>query len=254
MRKRLNSTGRKKIPHEMLTLRFERAANDDDAGRFTAELGRLSELELDADAHVYVEPYLGNSSMRFAFGTVGNLQHPTDTRLNELDSGEGVQFRVKVVDESGDVGRILAMADQVEPFEPDFEPDDEESIFPLLLRDIGERVWKVETEEGRPALILNRRIPNIRDTLLSSPHMQGMIFPAALEEVLDFALQEDDEEHQWARDWRNFSEALLGEAIPEELDDQAREDVVAKVVEAFLNVQKYVSRIQQREENANVEP
>ncbi|HEY8949459.1 MAG TPA: hypothetical protein VIM56_11290 [Rhizomicrobium sp.] len=252
MRKRLNSTGRKKIPHELLTLRFEKAANDD-PGRFTAELSRLSELGLDTDAKVYIEPYLGNSSMRFPFGTVGTLQHPADTTLDDLDSGEGIKFRIKIVDESGDVGRVLAMADQVEPHDPSLEPDDEECILPLLLRDIGERVWKVETEEGRPALILNRRIPNIRETLLSSPHMQGMIFPPALEEILDFALQEDAEEHDWAKDWRSFSEALLAEEMPEEMEESQREEIVSRVVEAFVNDQKYVSKIQQREENANVD-
>ncbi len=83
--------------------------------------------------------------------------------------------------------------------------------------------------------------------------MQGTIFPAALEQVLDFALQEDPEEHDWARDWRTFSEALLGEEIPEEPDETAFELLVGRVVEAFVNTQMYVSKIQQREENANVD-
>jgi hypothetical protein len=105
MRKRINFTGRKKLASEHLEIRVQNPEGQKHP-TFTATLDPASMAGLDKDAKVYVEPYVVSSSMRFDFGTVSQPKIPADTTLSELDRNESILFRVKVVDESGKVGRI----------------------------------------------------------------------------------------------------------------------------------------------------
>ena len=51
--------------------------------------------------------------MRFDCGTLGDLTLPEDRRLSEIDSSSVVRFRVKVVDNTAHMHRIVAAADDI---------------------------------------------------------------------------------------------------------------------------------------------
>ena len=59
------------------------------------------------DSAIYVEAYYKETLQRFSFGTVGNVTRPADRTLSAVDLTGTTLFRVRVVDESGRIGRLL---------------------------------------------------------------------------------------------------------------------------------------------------
>src|SRR6185312_4175179 len=113
MNKRINYTGRKSLSQQNLSVRLEPPKYPAASLSFASQVSIPPEWKLDPSARVYVEPYVKTSSMRFSFGTVGEIKPPDDTALVEVDHSGGVLFRVKVVDESSEVGKILASANRI---------------------------------------------------------------------------------------------------------------------------------------------
>jgi hypothetical protein len=252
MKKRINFTGRKTFPLGSLKIRIHEPKSSGEPANFSAELNVPRDWRLNMDAKVYVEPYISSSSssMRFCFGTVGNLTSSPDTTLLELDRSNRILFRVKVVDESTEIGKILASANRIQPV-------DEEGIkalLPLKLTDLGEDVWKVILDGGPPVLELNNRIPGLRDRLMQDPLLQGSIYPQALRQILQSVLTNDelDDEIEWVSDWKTLASRLLGEEISDDLAEEGHEsdldDVVEKTVKSFCVWRRFASSVNKFEE------
>jgi hypothetical protein len=241
MKRRLNSTGRKRIPLELVPIRL----NIGSPVSFDANLARLSELGLRPDAQVYVEAYVNSSSMRFHFGSVVGITPPPERSLTEIDVGGHVLFRVKVVDETGDVGRILASAKEIRPADGSGGEDDEKSILPLRTKDLGEAVWSVDIEgAARPELWINSRIPDLAEQIKTNPLMQGAILPYAIKRVLEAALLSEsvDDSLEWVQDWRKFASAMRGEELPTDQDDETAALMIQDVVDRYVLRMKFATR------------
>ena len=139
---RINSTGRKRINREHVRIMLTEVGGGL-APTFTAEIQLPAELKLSPSAKIYVEPYVKSSSMRFDFGTVGQMSPPTNCVLSDIDAGATILFRVKVVDETEEVGRILASANGIRP-EQDADGDDRRPLLPVRSVDLGEEIWRLE--------------------------------------------------------------------------------------------------------------
>jgi hypothetical protein len=245
MKRRLNFTNRHQLDtsHVRIALHGD---GPDGVQRFTAVIDIPAEWHLPASAHVYVEAYVVSTSMRFSFGTVGSLTHPQETRLRDIDSGN-VLFRVKVVDESGDVGLLLASAAEIRPKDnSEGEGAGTRAFFPLVMRDIGQAVWSVDiTHTDRPKLVLNNTVPGLRDKVLTDPIFQGAILPAAMRLVLEALIMSGEhDDAEWAADWRAFVTTLCGTGIfpePEEVPekDEAR-DLIERIVSDFVDAKRFV--------------
>jgi len=244
VKKRLNYTNRHALTSEHVSI----ALHGQDGGRpdrFTARIEIPAAWKLPADARVYVEPYVVSTSMRFAFGTAGAVVQPADTTLADVDSGN-VLFRVKVVDESGEIGMLLASAEEIRPTGQEGEEEQStRSIFPLVLKDLGQAVWKVElTRTERPRLVLNNQIPGLREQLLNDPLLQGAILPAAMQAVLQAMLTSDEfSDAEWFGDWKSFVEALCGPNVFPPDDSEADPDeipvIVSNAVNAFVDMKRF---------------
>lgn len=241
MKRHLNHTRRRALLPEHVAVNLVQPANGDHAPGFTLRLEIPESWHLTPDARVYVEPYVRSSSMRFDFGMLGMLAPPEETALDEIDTGL-VMFRVKVVDESGALGLILASADSVRPREAN-DGDSRRSILPLRHRDLGNQIWLVEFSSGEgPELVLNNRIPGLRERLLSEPLLQGMVFPAAFRQVLLTAFGEGQfSEEEWSADWRSFCEGLGLEApaVDARMEPEELEDFVDAAVKAFCDHKRF---------------
>lgn len=245
MKKRLNYTNRRNIPNDGISIQLQNQSGNS-SPKFLAQIDIPSSWKLNANAKIYVEPYVASTSMRFDFGTVGEVVHPSDTTLSEIDSG-GVLFRVKVVDESGEIGLLLASAEEVRPITEDEDGEGNRAFFPLVLKDLGEAIWAVEiTKSDRPKLQINNRIPFLREKLLSDPILQGAILPMAMRLVLKAALEQDEfGEAQWVDDWRKFVEELGGEKFPDEdenVDDDHIDLIISTAIEQFISVKQFANR------------
>src|SRR5580704_16800262 len=112
-KRRINSTGRKKISQDKIDLRILSVVPGEP---LRAKIGiELGSLDLPSAAAVSVEAYHRSTAMRLDCGTVGAKTIPEVLFLNELDKTGSVLFRIKVVDQKDQPGKILASADRVRP-------------------------------------------------------------------------------------------------------------------------------------------
>jgi hypothetical protein len=251
VKKRINFTGRKNLPLENLKIRIQEPQVPGEAYAFSADLKIPNEWALNKDAKIYVEPYVKSSSMRFSFGTVGDIVPPADTSLSELDHSERILFRVKVVDESAELGKLLASANNIRPL----DEEGVRSLLPLKLTDLGEDIWRIVIDGGGPILQLNNRIPGIRDRLMQDPLLRGSIYPQAFRQILStlFNSDEYDDEVPWVQDWKVFVSRLIGKEFPEELGEEDSESIhqeTESILKKFCAWRRFASLVNKFEEKS----
>jgi hypothetical protein len=248
-KRRINSTGRKKISQDKVDLRILAAVPGEP---LRAKLGLdLGSVDFPASASVSVEAYHHSTAMRFECGTVGGKKIPEILSLDELDQAGGVLFRIKIVDREIQPGKILASADRVRP-SIEGEHMGRKSIFPVEYRDLGQEVWRVDIDDDAgPLLLLNSKIPALMHRIHENPLVAGALLPAAFRIVImhiAYNPMEDDEDGEgWKTDWKRFCRESLGvEDDPEDLDDDdAREPWVADVVRRYCETRAFVEKTKQ---------
>lgn len=252
---RINSTGRKRILREHIRIRL----NDGGGGlppTFTADIQLPPELQLDPSAKVYVEPYVKSSSMRFDFGTVGQITSPASCLLSDIDAGAAILFRVKVVDETDEVGCILASANGIRP-EDDADGDDRRPLLPVDSADLGEEIWRLEIDrDAGPTLAVNNRIPDLVEALKRDPYLQGLIYPEVVRGMVRAVFRADNgfgEEEEWMEGWKDWCEEQLGREIGEgENDDiEAVESLADEVASVFVKKNRFASVLIAARQNVN---
>jgi hypothetical protein len=179
MIRRLNYTGRKRIPRENIRIGVFRAGEVDE---FDAVV-RCDGLHLPASARVFVEAYHKSDWMRFDYGTVADPTIPRDRRLTSFYRGARVLFRVKVVSAGKDSGKILAEADRIQPVGPDSDRESDPLLPVRVVDGMEEQIWRVAWDNG-PILELNRREPEIKRLIVSDARFRWLILPHVLRTVL----------------------------------------------------------------------
>jgi hypothetical protein len=252
MKKRINFTGRKKLASEYIDIRINRQEGQRYAS-FVATFHPDLTKGLDKDAKVYVEPYAVSSSMRFDFGTVSNPIKPADTTLSQLDRDDAFLFRVKVVDESGNVGRILADANGIRPQDADDDGTAKKALFPVHFVDLGELIWRVEYDQSNgPVLQVTTKISDLPNLLKNDPIIQGSIYPQALREVLQILMDENAafvDDADWVKNWREFVLKLTGVDLEDDqVDGDDPETFVENTVRQYARLFSFASKAKQAEE------
>lgn len=227
MSRRFNYTGRRKLERSSIRILVHEAKGGSPQS-FTAEVRIPADMNLDPQARVYVEAYIGASAMRFDFGTVAALSPPDDCLLTDIDEGAPVLFRVRVVDESQNVGRLLASANGIRP-EGEEDGKHRKSLLPLRSCDLGEEIWQLKYDSDAGfELAVNNRVPDIMERLKSDTTIMGMIYPDVVRQIArriwdaDSAIPDDAE---WLADWKTWLEELHGR--PVQVDDEGDVDEVA---------------------------
>jgi len=235
MQRTINHTGRRKI--EVKELQINMLEQDDGVPAFGVDFS-LNREKLPDSASIYIEAYQRNTLQRFNFGTVGSIQKPANTELDQLDLSSPALFRIRIVDETEHLGRLVASAERLKP-EGDSEEDKRSSLLVVTSRDLGQQTWKIEFNTGgKPELCINKRIPNAIGKLKENPLFQSLILPSAFRQVLMFFLwnEDDEEEGGVAEEWMTFAEHMADErptgGDPQQLTDWI-DDVVARFSESF---------------------
>jgi hypothetical protein len=244
MKKRLNFTGRKRLASEHIEIRIKQE-NGASFPSFDATLEPTLTVGLDKAAKIYIEPYVVSSSMRFDFGTVGNPTAPTDTTLSQLDRTESFLFRVKVVDESGHVGRILADANGIRPKDASDDGENRKSLFPVEWVDLGERIWKVAFDKDTgPVLQLTTKVQDLPERRKNDPLLQGAIYPEAFRQVLTLLIEGEGLDHEapWVCNWHEFVLKLSGVDLSEDIADEDQEQLIEDAVQAFSRAHNFAAR------------
>ena len=134
VKRRINSTGRLRIPHERVSVALLPHGGDGiPRARAGAELG---ELPFPKSAALILEAYQRmTTSMRFDCGTVAEPAIPETLVLEDIDPAAPVLFRLKVVDRDEHPGRLLGAASRLRP-NIDDSLDARSSLFPIERREL----------------------------------------------------------------------------------------------------------------------
>jgi hypothetical protein len=252
MIRRLNFTGRKKIPRACLQVKLEEAKG----GALTFDMRlELDSLDLPQGAKIYVEAYRGHTYMRFPWGTTSSLTAPSDRALSEFSGGLLPLFRIKVVGTGKVAGRILAAVDRIAPLHPKEEESRRIPLLPVEYRDLGQRVWALDLEDG-PVLLLSRDLPQAGDLARSDPSFLALAHPEILRRVLTEILLEqehddtDSDDGDWRCQWLRFAISLpgMGRTPPagrSEAASQDKRDWIETAVGAFCQAHEARSRFEQ---------
>jgi len=234
MQRTINHTGRRKIEVKELQINMQEQENG--VPVFDVDFS-LNREKLPDSASIYIEAYQRNTLQRFKFGTVGKIQKPENLELDQLDLTSPALFRIRIVDETEHLGRLIASAERLKP-EGDNDEDNRSSLLVVRSRPLGQQTWKIVFDTGgKPELCINSRIPDAIGQIKNNPQFQSLILPGAFRQVLMFFLwNEDEEEGGVAEQWIAFAEGMVGER-PHGNDPLLLinwiDDVVEKFSEAF---------------------
>lgn len=208
MQTTINHTGRRKIERSELQVFL----NEQQSGPPSFDVNfSLDTNNLNSEAAIYIEAYQGNTLQRFVFGTVGQIEKPDNRILNQLSLSKPTLFRIHIVDETGDHGKLIASG-QFKP-EADDAAEQRASLLTVHARPLGQQTWNIEFEtSGKPELCINSSIPDAIGQIRNNPHFQALILPSALRQVLMYFLWDDDlDDNDIANDWIRFGEQLAYE-------------------------------------------
>ena len=235
MQRTINHTGRRKI--EVKELQINMQEKETGVPVFDVDFS-LNRQNLPDSASIYIEAYQRNTLQRFSFGTVGEIQKPENRELDLLDLTSPTLFRIRIVDETEHIGRLIASAQRLKP-EGENDEDQRSSLLVVRSRPLGQQTWKIEFDTGsKPELCINSRIPDAIGQLKSNPQFQSLILPGAFRQVLMFFLWNEDDEVEGgaAEQWMSFAEHIAYERPqgndPLELTNWV-DDVVERFSEAF---------------------
>lgn len=237
MTRRFNYTGRRRIYHKgaKSEVTISLRTRDVKPPSFDAELN-FQRLNLPEDTAILIEAYFRTSYERFTWGTVGSLGPSSDTVLKVVDP-EVARFTVKAVDSTG---KILARASGIKPELVDEQEGGEERTSLIAVKAVNmDQLWRVSVRPGeRPLLEVNKAL-RIKQKLLDDPLTRGLVFPAALREIVTryVAVGALDSDDPWARRVVNFLSDLTTEEIPRvydgDIDDTTTQDWLENVVSNY---------------------
>jgi hypothetical protein len=244
----INQTGRRKLERSEVSVRLVDGGGQ--ADKFEVDFSFKAGSELPPDATVYVEAYSGNTLQRFTCGRVDAARTPDESVLDKLDPTNSPLFRVRVVDESSYIGRLLASADKLRAGGDDDQ--DRASLMTLASRPLGQQTWRVNVRDtDKPELVINSAIPNAMELLKSDPIFQALILPAAFKQVLLFYIWDNQfEEGSQPGKWLELAQQFAGDK-PHSDDPSELLEWIDTVVERFAEKYELKEMInRKREENS----
>lgn len=230
---RLNFTGRRKISRSHVTIAVTGIGGIE---TFTAEL-QLDRYGFPATAAVIVEAYRQLELLRFDFGTVGKLNPPASCRLSEFGTLNGLRFRVKVVSAGVPRGRLLAVADRINPRNQQQQSLARVPLLAVRSQDLGREVWRLDFSD-EPLLLVNPRVVP-KKHLVESVEFQTLALPEILRSILNRILLVEkvrtaDESDDWTSRWLRFAESMPGVGkVPECDSPEADVDWIDAAISSF---------------------
>lgn len=254
MIKRVNSTGRRRIAREQVTIEVF----DGTPRTFDAVIN-LKDIDVPSDAEVVLEATCAGSNTirRFEWGTVGKLTPPQQRELTDI-RGENVFFSLKVIDRTERFGRILGLAENIRPLKGGTKTaTGRRGILPVEKADLGDELWRLDFDRPQDVfLLVNERIPELADRVRFDASVFSLIYPSIIREILMRALDEGEEEEddsdKWPTLWIRFARRLHPERTappgPDELEE--RQEWIAEVVAAFCRDHSLKEKFQQSAGNS----
>lgn len=222
MLRKLNFTERAKIPKTSIRVSLRRDA--DGVLVFDPQLS-LDDVSLVPTARVFIEASYRTSFMRFDCGSVERFVPPADRRLTEIDPTSVVRFRVKVVDNSANDHRIIAVADDIVVSEQKGENGGRIPLLPVSFTNaLGQQAWRLAFEPNGPVLELNNRIDDVQNVAKNDAGFFALVYPAAVREILTRILlvegrDANEEGSEWWHLWLRWARRYSTDPLPRDEDE-----------------------------------
>lgn len=249
MIKRVNSTGRRRIPQQNVQIEVF----DGDPRSFDASIN-LTGFAVPDDARLVMEATCAGSSRvaRFEWGTVASPTPPPDRLLQGL-AGQHVYFTLKIVDGRDPFRRLLGVAENIRPLKGGKKTaTGRQGILPVELSgDLGDEPWRVEYRPADVFLLINDKLSFLRDQLRSDPLVYSLIYPQVVRQVLKQVLSDkadDDLPDAWQTRWRAFAVQLHPERLapPDDEGAEEQDDWIDEVVNQFCRQHELRQRMTRR--------
>jgi len=240
--RKLNFTERAKIPRTNVRVTLRRDA--DGTLVFDPQVS-FDGVNVVPTARVFIEAYYRTSFMRFDCGSVEAFRAPDDRRLTDIDGTGIVHFRVKLVDNSANDHRIVAVAEDILVAEEQSESGSRVPLLPVNFTEaLDQQAWRILFEPSGPVLELNNRIDGIKDLAKNDASFFALVYPAAVRQVLVQILLVDRHDPQeggddWWALWLRWA-SRFASPLPSDADDAPF--WIDDVVSAFCGSQSAVGR------------
>lgn len=241
--KRFNYTGRKKVLRDDIKIRLQGDFKEKPIVDVALDLGGY---DFPPEGDVYLEPQWKTRFMRLPLGRVSNNLRINGVRLDDFDDAEGLDFRIKIVDEGE--GLLLGIAENVKPYNKDDELDqNQQSILPVASVDLsGDGVfWRIKYEGQQAVLQIERELGS-REQVVRSLFFRGFILPAAMRQILVTVVTEDwDEElsdpEELSTRWLLFAHQI-GAGLPDKNAEDKEEwiDAAVRILATRIGVRQQI--------------
>ncbi|MBX3063295.1 MAG: hypothetical protein KF726_09990, partial [Anaerolineae bacterium] len=201
--------------------------------------------EFPAGTAIYLEAYYRSTMMRFKMGTLRSDQilYWSRGKLTELQDPI-VNFRIKLVDETEHIGRLVGVVDHIQTFNRDSNQVTRVGLLPVKFDPLADQIWKLNFDQDGtdPVLSINDNldIPDIPIAQLvrQNPIFLTLVFPHVVRQILEriaFNIEDnfeaEDQDH-WSNRWKRYGRSLVGTEMS--LDDEdAQREWIESVVQAF---------------------
>jgi len=198
----------------------------------------LKHYDFPQDAIVYIEPQAKTRFMRIPIGKVSNNVRLSNIELTEFDDADGLDFRVKVVNDH--YGLLLGIAENIKPFDKNDELDNnQKSILPVSSVDLSSYgvLWRIRWEDHKTVLEIERSLGS-RDQVVRSLTFKAFVFPAAMTQILSRIVYgewdpELSDPQEPSTQWLSFANDI-GAGLPDSKAD-VHEDWIENAVRILTN-------------------
>jgi len=223
--KRFNYTGRKKVLRDDINIRLQ---GDFHEKPIVDVALNLDGYDFPPEGDVYLEPQWKTRFMRVHLGRVSNNLRMNGIPLHDFHDAEGLDFRIKVVDQGE--GLLLGIAENVKPYNKDEELDqNQQSILPVSTVDLSGYgvLWRIYYGEDQQATLQVERELGSREQVVRSLFFRGFILPAAMHQILVKVVAEDWDEEladpvELSTRWLLFAQQI-GAGLPDKKADDNEE-------------------------------
>ncbi len=255
MKRSFNYTDRAKLLQRSVSTRLYNA--EDGTQMFDADIDLSDQNGLPIGTKIYLEAYYRNALMRFEVGSFDPstpLYTLRGVRLDELQDPI-VNFRIKLVDTSKQIGRLLGTIERIQVFNETNKQIERIGLLPVnFAADLGERIWDVEfSDDGSdPMLCINQKInvdaDIIREFVARNPAFIALVFPEALRRILEQLVKEGvdaSDKDSWQVKWERFVVSFGIGATPDGQDQYETNTWVTQAVEAFCHHTQIKTRFEE---------
>jgi hypothetical protein len=244
VRRTVNSTGRIKV--EVADLKIRKA--EDGTGvdiEFVLSDARYAPIFKHPNLAVFVT--VGGARMRQPVRHEVEWPRANSKFKIAVPSVNDLKLRFDFIDRSS--GLLLGRAENVR-FSDGENADATESGLPVVLKDLGHLVWKLDLTT-EPELQLNSRFPTAKELLVADPSWSALILPEVFRRVLGVCQDhasgtvnfEEDPESNWRSRWIALGGILVGEPCSNADDPDCWSDWVDTAVARFAERHSFVDLV-----------